>query len=684
MKKLLGALTLGLIISSCGGGSSTSFNETGKEITATVESSLVKGAEVCVQGTDNCAITDDKGVAKLIVKSLPVVLEVKVAELPLGDVKVNSDVARINPIVLAEGDDKVAAEIANLIHALAGDTTGSQEVVDLSKVQVEANISGSIEEALKKGEKVDLKVKVGEQEHTVVVDPEVEQVEFDGEHCNAVNETKELLWKLGTFLTASNGQEVALLSSTDNKEVDCKLELNPENPMQFKLSNCTNPEYDSVDWNGIEVEDNQVIITINQKSYTLSDVNLDTFTVKLQNGDETLTAWLTGTSTLVPEMSNDEVVNNLEKGKFDLVYSYLSTKPTLTDQEKVELALAVLAKAAKNNLLVPAGYEIISPDEYKFFKVEKSGDTVLELTQEGAKNLLPQIDKAIEVLGQVKDPSSVEIPSDLNSKAKNLDEASLKAMEALLYYAKSNLEYLMAYNWSVYQNDLNNSRPSILQLASKLELTDNANDYLESSRKDLEKSADILYSVGKFLETNPPKDGSLTYTVIKKEDDGFKVGSDFWTNSNYELILDDLEKIASGEDTVDIRLPKQPEDSTTTYDYEFNVNEIFTPITGQDVKADVESGNAIEVNVCTGYVGYYDEENDQWEEKCYRYDRDIWITKDSNIFQKLQSVYPDIGQKLKALSGTYNGKQYYSLTGKEVDPQVADFYVIYPNDNENQ
>ncbi|GEM_PF-3286835 len=691
MKKKLGVLTAALILASCGGGggelstSSTSNTSTPKtkEITATVESSLVKGALVCVKGTSNCAITDDKGVAHLRVNSLPVELEVKVGGLVLGDVGSSSDTVRINPLLLAEGNLQVAQAIANIIHALGGDPEGENTVVDLSGVEVETPLSESIEELLKKGKEVEIKVKKGGKEHSVAVekpaDSEEVLVTYDSNPCAAPDIEKILLWKMATFLSAADGKKVSILSSKTGETVECTLEVNSDEPNQFKLADCSNPDYNDDTWEEVRIEDGKLIVEDEDgKIFQVSDINLITFTIKLNGEEEELTVWITDAPALVPQMSQEEINEKLEKGKFDLVYSYLSTKKELTDSERVALAVAVLGKAVKDNLMVPAGLSIISPEDSPFFKVVENGNQVqLKALEEGSKELLPQIEKALEELDKVKEPCKVEIPSNLGTEAKTLDETSLKALKALLLYAKSNLEYLLAYDWNTYQSDLGKKYPSVLELASKLKLTEDK--YLNKSYEDFKKSAEVLYEAGsEVIKTKPSADG-LTYAFIKPTSDGYLINDELWTEENLETFIENFKTVAnSGSGAVDIRLPKDPSDpSTPVNDHWVNLSVLFnSPLTGEQFKEDVDSANAIEVNFCTSWAGYTDPDG-EWHEECIEYERDIWITADSNLYKFLESIYSDVKNKLRE-PFQYNGKTYYSLQGFYVEPEYSDYYVVYP------
>jgi len=685
MKKKLGVLTATLLlISGCGGGGGESgtVSQT-REVTATVESSLVRGALVCVKGTENCARTDENGIAHLEVNSLPVELEVRAGNLTLGEVRTSSDTVRINPIVLADGDIEVAGAIADLIHALGGDPEGNSPVVDLSEVEVESAPPESLEELLKEGKEVELKVKSDKEEHLLKVKKEdgAITVELDNVLCTAVNPEKLSLWKLATFLTAADGRKVSILSSKREEKVVCTLELNPQEPDQFKLKNCTDPDYNDENWEKVKSEDGKLLVEDEDgKTYEVSEINLEAFSVNLKGDGETVTVWLSDAPSIIPQMSQSELNEKLEKGRFDEVYSYLTAKENLTDQEKVALAVAVLGKAVKDNLLLPAGLSIISPETSPFFKVVETGNQAqLPAIEAGAQELLTQIDRAIKELDGVKEPRDVELPTASGINARTLDATSLKALKALLLYAKSNLDYLLAYDWSVYQNNLGEKYPSVLELASKLTLTSRADRYLEASKEELRESAELLSQAGSDILEKPPLPETLTYALVKPEQDGFLIGGKLWSTNNFETVVEDLKTLASNiGGTVTVRAPKAPSDPNSKInDHTVNTGAPFTsPLTGEEIQADVKNGNAIEVNLCTEWMDYTDEEGNP-RYYCTRYERDVWITENSNIFRFLEKVYSDAENKFKEPI-QYGGKTFYSLRGFFVNPEEGDFKVIYP------
>jgi len=190
-KRLLLTFTsLFLVVSSCGGGGggggevSTSSNlvsgetaeittETAPATTAlsgTVLASVVRGARVCLEADDfsACTTTDAEGRFSLEVPQELQYATVRVesssgVEVGKALVKVEEEMT-ITPITLADGSPTFAKLLKATIHALGGDPTGEAEAVDLSAPaeveDAEGNPVDSVEEALKKGKR--LKIRVGQ------------------------------------------------------------------------------------------------------------------------------------------------------------------------------------------------------------------------------------------------------------------------------------------------------------------------------------------------------------------------------------------------------------------------------------------------------------------------------------------------------------------------------------------
>jgi len=251
-KKLLTATIAAMTIasiSSCGGSDSSvnTSSETTKTVVGTVEASKVAGAEVCIENTNNCAISDENGNFQLTTTKLPVRLVVKVSQLPIGVVSANSTFVPVNPITLSNGNETLAPKVGALLHALAGDVDGNATVIDLSKVQVEAKISKPIVEILAENstQPIELPVIVKkedkEEKLNITIDPEAPTtpVAFNNTPVNYNPSAYKNLWKFQKFLAHTVGKTLVI----EPDGVACKVEINVMNPQEFKLVNCSNPEY---------------------------------------------------------------------------------------------------------------------------------------------------------------------------------------------------------------------------------------------------------------------------------------------------------------------------------------------------------------------------------------------------------------------------------------------------------
>ena len=218
-----------IYLTSCGGSDTSTSSHTLK---GAVIASKVKGVKVCESGTTNCAITDSNGRYTLTVYQLPVKLEIKIGQVTLGDVEVQSTQAEdtvITPLDIAEGNQKLAEKIGALIHAIGGDVSGSKQVLDLSNLEqhfqsLEVN---NLEEALKSGKSLppirvgnrkielvkegeELKVKVEENGNTYEVSYNLNSVkEEEKEICNEINEEEAAQQETGTSESTTESSESA-------------------------------------------------------------------------------------------------------------------------------------------------------------------------------------------------------------------------------------------------------------------------------------------------------------------------------------------------------------------------------------------------------------------------------------------------------------------------------------------
>ncbi len=161
------ALALSAGIAGCGGGGGGSAGLSSNTSSTTLDggaySSYVANAKVCLEdgngnivtnaGNEVCSTTYSDGTFQLSIPSSVTVTdnnrialfvnaqgtELKVAEAPISQLKVTGvdNTIAVTPLSLAGNDTKLASVLGAIIHGLAGDTTGYQDVVDLGNVEVE-------------------------------------------------------------------------------------------------------------------------------------------------------------------------------------------------------------------------------------------------------------------------------------------------------------------------------------------------------------------------------------------------------------------------------------------------------------------------------------------------------------------------------------------------------------------
>ena len=321
MRKLL-ILTTVLLSSglfSCGGGGGGSNNgdtATGKRVVTKVEASIVKGATVCVENTDNCKQTDDSGTAILKVSHLPVTLTVKIANVVLGSVKADDTYVPITPLDIAGGDNQTAEKIGAFIHALVGDTTGTQTKIDLTNVKLKEEIDKPLVELFKSEnitEPLSIEVETGNEIHTIEISSsgiihDEEEVHYDVEEIQTLKEHEERLSELVEFFMKYDGKTIAF-NDPEEQNSTCVLHVNPLNPLQFKFTDCVNPEDNDLSWeitfadeDGVKVVDEDGAV-----AYIL-DVELEAGKVKYKVEDDNGT-WITGYLEVLSEQQGDQQSN---------------------------------------------------------------------------------------------------------------------------------------------------------------------------------------------------------------------------------------------------------------------------------------------------------------------------------------------------------------------------------------
>jgi hypothetical protein len=306
MKKIV-ILATGALLStaffSCGGGggesNSTSSASSSENVVAKVEASIVKGATVCVENTNYCNQTDDNGLTTLKVSQFPVTLTVKISDIILGNVTANDIYIPITPLDIAGRDNQTAEKIGAFIHALVGDTQGNATKIDLTKVKIEEKIDKPLVEILKSSEEpISLTVEVENETHTIEISNvgvihNGEEVNYDIENLHNLKENEERLRELVNFLRKYNGAKVAF-NDPVNQNSTCVLQVNLSNPLQFKFTNCENPENNDSDWemafadtDGVKIKDAE-----GAEAYVLDiDVENGKVEYKFQHEDGT---WIIG------------------------------------------------------------------------------------------------------------------------------------------------------------------------------------------------------------------------------------------------------------------------------------------------------------------------------------------------------------------------------------------------------
>ncbi|SMP19045.1 hypothetical protein SAMN06265339_1666 [Desulfurobacterium pacificum] len=235
-------LCLPFVFAGCGGGGSSENLSSTSYLTGTVEASKVAGVEVCINGTDTCVKSASDGTFKLPISSLPVTLVLKVGDLPLGTVNASSTAVSVNPLTLAGGNATVAQAVGAVIHAMANDTTGSEEVIDLSNVGSvivnSATDNGTlvdcIKESLESGENATLEVDGHEVE--VAVDNGVPVVKVDNQTVDYTDmfNLYQNMWQIENMLSYMDGRKVKF---DDGAICNVKVEPNPDD-FVVKLSDC--------------------------------------------------------------------------------------------------------------------------------------------------------------------------------------------------------------------------------------------------------------------------------------------------------------------------------------------------------------------------------------------------------------------------------------------------------------
>jgi hypothetical protein len=132
MKKFLPLATIGLIIFSCGGGSSSTVSK--PKIEGTVETSYVEGLKVCLENTDECTYTDRNGHFELngkIPAKVVFYLKTQNGEIAWADYSLKRNGEFIYPLKVADNNKTIAKVLGAILHALDNDTSGNKDYISL-------------------------------------------------------------------------------------------------------------------------------------------------------------------------------------------------------------------------------------------------------------------------------------------------------------------------------------------------------------------------------------------------------------------------------------------------------------------------------------------------------------------------------------------------------------------------
>ena len=361
MRKLLILATTVLLsagLFSCGGGGGGGISNTSqsKDIVTNVIASVVKGATVCVKDTNNCAQTNDNGTAVLKVSSLPVNLEVKIGNIPLGTLEADSQYVPITPLDLANGDNQTAEKIGAFIHSLVGDITGNEAEIDLSNVEINATINKPLVEVLKtENSTLDIQVKTQTGIHYIklaknAIKCDDEDVSYDISKLFSLREHHKRLGRFVKFLLKYNGKTV-VFNDPEEQNSTCVLHVNPDNPLQFKFTDCSNPDDNDETWENAYADESGVkVVDEDGATAYIVDVDVEDGKAEYKVQDDNGT-WITGWMEVQENQQSEEEV--------------LSTNPSEVEESEEN---GVVIKATKP--FFP------SLDEVKSFLIQHNGETV--------------------------------------------------------------------------------------------------------------------------------------------------------------------------------------------------------------------------------------------------------------------------------------------------------------------
>jgi len=157
---------------------------------------------------------------------------------------------------------------------LAGDTNGNASVINLDdvKLDVPPSVKEPLVDVLKQDNNLTLKV----NNHTVKVSDKVyvddNPVEYNLTKLKESFKADELLEKYLELIHKYNGKKIQYHVEENGENFVCTLKMNPDNPFELKVYNCSDDEWDDVErWERVEKVGNQVVVTDedNSKFYIL-------------------------------------------------------------------------------------------------------------------------------------------------------------------------------------------------------------------------------------------------------------------------------------------------------------------------------------------------------------------------------------------------------------------------------
>lgn len=357
---LLTSVAISVGLYACGGGSVDEEISSNERVVTKVEASIVKGATVCVKDTDNCNQTDDNGTAVLEVSKLPVELVIKIGNLTLGSVEANDTYVPVTPLDLADGDNQTAIKLGALIHAIAGDIDGNDTKVDLTnkKIIPSEQIAEPLVELLKKEDISPMEITVKEDsgsEHHIsltneTVEIDNEEVSYDLDKIFNLKEHEDILEKYIEFLKKYTGKTV-VFNDPEEQGNTCVLYVNPNYPLQFKFTDCSNPADNDDNWE-IAIADESGVKVIDEdgaEAYLLS-IDVETGKVEYRVEDDNGT-WITGWMEVQENQQSEE--------------EELSTNPSEVEESE------------ENEVVIEATKPFFPTlDEVKSFLIQYNGKTV--------------------------------------------------------------------------------------------------------------------------------------------------------------------------------------------------------------------------------------------------------------------------------------------------------------------